>query len=146
MHGAEGMAQLARAADNMLLPADTKLWLPMQAFNNLSAVIWVHGADMANMVFLPENATAIQIIPDMQRNPKSYAWPEELVRDLPNRVSGPAYWAQHGRDPQLRDRQASAQHNGSGVRVVPLPGRQCAWHSGVVQIPSVPVVDAASPR
>ena len=74
----------------MLLIADPALWLPVQAFNNLSAVIWVHGADMANMVFLPENATAIQIIPDMQRNPKSYVWPQELVRDLPNTVSVPA--------------------------------------------------------
>ena len=119
VHGAEGMAQLAHAADNMLLTADTEPWLPMQAFNNLSAVIWVHGADMANMVFLPENATAIQIIPDMQRNPKSYAWPEELVCDLPNKVSVPAYWAQHGSGLQLRDLQESAQHSGSGVGAVP---------------------------
>lgn len=81
------MLQTNMLQTNMLPTADTALLLPVQAFNNLSAVIWVHGADMANMVFLPENATAIQIIPDMQRNPKSYVWPQELVRDLPNTVS-----------------------------------------------------------
>lgn len=54
-------------------------------YNRASIVMWVHGASMANLIFLPRRAVGLHIVPrpHIQEN---LDWPEELVRDLSNDV------------------------------------------------------------
>lgn len=33
-----------------------------QLYNDATILLWLHGAAMANLVFLPNNATALQIV------------------------------------------------------------------------------------
>ena len=55
-------------------------------YNRASVVLWVHGASMANLIFLPRRAVGLHIVPrpHIQEN---LDWPEELVRDLSHDVS-----------------------------------------------------------
>lgn len=55
-------------------------------YNRASIVLWVHGASMANLIFLPRRAVGLHIVPrpHIQEN---LDWPEELVRDLSHEVS-----------------------------------------------------------
>ena len=54
-------------------------------YNKASIVLWVHGASMANLIFLPRRAVGLHIVPrpHVQEN---LDWPEELVRDLSHEV------------------------------------------------------------
>lgn len=54
-------------------------------YNRASIVLWVHGASMANLIFLPRRAVGLHIVPrpHVQEN---LDWPEELVRDLSHEV------------------------------------------------------------
>ncbi|KAL3152425.1 hypothetical protein ABBQ32_001476 [Trebouxia sp. C0010 RCD-2024] len=54
-------------------------------YNRASIVLWVHGASMANLIFLPRRAVGLHIVPrpHIQEN---LDWPEELVRDLSHEV------------------------------------------------------------
>lgn len=60
-------------------------------YNRASIVLWVHGASMANLIFLPRRAVGLHIVPrpHVQEN---LDWPEELVRDLSHEVIPPAYF------------------------------------------------------
>ena len=60
-------------------------------YNKASIVMWVHGASMANLIFLPRQAAALHIVPrpHIQEN---LDWPEELVRDLSNDVRVCTSW------------------------------------------------------
>ena len=58
----------------------------MQAYNNATVLIWVHGASMANLVYMPEGSIGIQIVPRTD-DLKNWVWPEEYVRDIANTVS-----------------------------------------------------------
>lgn len=60
-------------------------------YNKASIVMWVHGASMANLIFLPRQAAALHVVPrpHIQEN---IDWPEELVRDLSNDVSVSTSW------------------------------------------------------
>ncbi len=55
-------------------------------YNRASIVMWVHGASMANLIFLPRRAVGLHVVPrpHIQEN---LDWPEELVRDLSHEVS-----------------------------------------------------------
>ena len=57
-----------------------------QIYNRASIVMWVHGASMANLIFLPRRAVGLHIVP-RPHVPENLDWPEELVRDLSNEVS-----------------------------------------------------------
>ena len=58
----------------------------LQAYNNATVLIWVHGASMANLVYMPEGSIGIQIVPRTD-DVKNWVWPEEYVRDIANTVS-----------------------------------------------------------
>ena len=58
----------------------------LQAYNNATVLIWVHGASMANLVYMPEGSIGIHIVPGTD-DPKTWIWPEEYVRDIANTVS-----------------------------------------------------------
>ena len=60
-------------------------------YNKASIVMWVHGASMANLIFLPKQAAGLHIVPrpHIQEN---LDWPEELVRDLSNDVRVCTSW------------------------------------------------------
>ena len=64
------------------------LTLKQQAviYNRASIVMWVHGASMANLIFLPRRAVGLHIVPRPHVH-ENLDWPEELVRDLSNDVS-----------------------------------------------------------
>jgi hypothetical protein len=61
--------------------------VPEQAalYNNASIAIWGHGASMANLIYMPNGAMGMQIVPRLT-NPELFAWPEDYVEDLPNQV------------------------------------------------------------
>ena len=58
----------------------------MQAYNNATVLIWVYGASMANLVYMPEGAIGIHIVPRAD-DLKNWVWPEEYVKDIVNTVS-----------------------------------------------------------
>lgn len=64
------------------------LTLKQQAeiYNRASIVMWVHGASMANLIFLPRRAVGLHIVP-RPHVAENLDWPEELVRDLSNEAS-----------------------------------------------------------
>ena len=55
-------------------------------YNRASIVMWVHGASMANLIFLPRKAVGLHIVP-RPHVAENIDWPSELVRDLSNEVS-----------------------------------------------------------
>ena len=54
-------------------------------YNKASVKVWVHGASMANLIFLPKQAVGLHIVPRPHIQ-KNMDWPQEFVRDLATEV------------------------------------------------------------